>query len=298
MYIFVWQNHLTYDIITWCAGDWNDLACSRRVNLRVDGALFIIMNIDFGGSMGKIHSIESFGSVDGPGVRFVIFTQGCHMRCQFCHNPDTWNMEDGEEMSADDLLKQALRYKSYWKNKGGITVSGGEPLLQMDFLIELFTKAKAKGVNTTLDTSGNPFTRKEPFFSKFKELMNVTDLVMLDIKQIDDEKHKTLTGWSNANILDMAQYLSETGKPMWIRHVLVPGGSDDDELLKRLDAFIKTLKNVDRVEVLPYHTLGTFKYEELGIDYPLKGVNPPSKERIDNANRLLHTADYTGYMTR
>lgn len=248
--------------------------------------------------MGKIHSIESFGSVDGPGVRFVIFTQGCHMRCQFCHNPDTWNMEDGEEMSADDLLKQALRYKSYWKNKGGITVSGGEPLLQMDFLIKLFTKAKAKGVNTTLDTSGNPFTRKEPFFSRFKELMEVTDLVMLDIKQIDDEKHKTLTGWSNANILDMAEYLSETGKPMWIRHVLVPGGSDDDELLKRLDAFIKTLKNVDRVEVLPYHTLGTFKYEELGIDYPLKGVNPPSKERIDNANRLLHTADYTGYMTR
>lgn len=248
--------------------------------------------------MGKIHSIESFGSVDGPGVRFVIFTQGCHMRCQFCHNPDTWNMEDGEEMSADDLLKQALRYKSYWKNKGGITVSGGEPLLQMDFLIELFTKAKANGVNTTLDTSGNPFTRKEPFFSRFKELMEVTDLVMLDIKQIDDEKHKMLTGWSNANILDMAEYLSETGKPMWIRHVLVPGGSDDDELLKRLDAFIKTLKNVDRVEVLPYHTLGTFKYEELGIDYPLKGVNPPSKERIDNANRLLHTADYTGYMTR
>ncbi|MDD6797128.1 MAG: pyruvate formate-lyase-activating protein [Clostridia bacterium] len=250
------------------------------------------------GIMGRIHSIESFGSVDGPGVRYVIFMQGCHMRCQFCHNPDTWNMDGGEEISADALLAKALKYKSYWKNNGGITVSGGEPLLQIDFLLELFTKAKAKGVHTTLDTSGNAFTREEPFFGKFVELMKVTDLVLLDIKQIDEEKHKKLTGWTNSNILDMAQYLSDTGKPVWIRHVLVPGGSDDDELLMRLDSFIKSLKNVERVEVLPYHTLGTFKWDELKIDYPLKGVNPPTKERIDNANKLLHTADYTGYTGR
>ena len=251
-----------------------------------------------GSVIGRIHSIESFGSVDGPGIRFVIFTQGCHMRCQFCHNPDTWNVDGGEERTADDLVKQALRYKPYWGKDGGITVSGGEPLLQMDFLLELFKKAKAKGVHTTLDTSGNPFTREEPFFSKFKELMEVTDLVMLDIKQIYEDKHKILTGWSNSNILDMAEYLSETGESVWIRHVLVPGGSDDDEQLIELDKFIKTLKNVDRVEVLPYHSLGTFKWEELGIDYPLKDVLPHSKERIENANKLLHTEDYKGYLSK
>lgn len=243
-------------------------------------------------NIGKIHSIESFGSVDGPGIRFVIFLKGCHMRCQFCHNPDTWNMDGAEEKTADELLAQALKYKTYWKKGGGITVSGGEPLLQIDFLIELFKKAKAKGVHVTLDTSGNPFTREEPFFSKFKELMEVTDLVMLDIKEINEDKHKILTGWSNSNILDMAKYLSEIRKPVWIRHVLVPGGSDDDKSLIKLDEFIKTLKNVERVEVLPYHTLGTFKWEELGIDYPLKDINPPTKERIENANKILHTSEY------
>ena len=248
--------------------------------------------------IGRVHSIESFGSVDGPGVRFIVFLKGCHMRCQFCHNPDTWEMKDGQLKTADELLAQALRYKTYWKKGGGITVSGGEPLLQIDFLIEFFTKAKAKGIHTTLDTSGNPFTREEPFFSKFNELMKVTDLVMLDIKQINEEKHKILTGWSNSNILDMAKYLSEINKPIWIRHVLVPGGSDNDENLIELDKFIKTLNNVDRVEVLPYHTLGTFKWEELGKEYPLKDVQPPTKERIENANNLLHTSEYTGYLSR
>lgn len=159
-------------------------------------------------------------------------------------------------------------------------------------------KAKSKGVHVTLDTSGNPFTREEPFFSKFNELMKVTDLVMLDIKQIDEEKHKILTGWSNSNILDMAKFLSEINKPVWIRHVLVPGGSDNDEQLIKLDEFIKTLKNVDRVEVLPYHSLGTFKWEELGIEYPLKDVEPPTKERIENAKKLLHTSEYNGYLSR
>ena len=246
----------------------------------------------------RVHSIESFGSVDGPGLRFIVFLKGCHMRCQFCHNPDTWEMSGGEIKTADELLSQALRYKTYWKNGGGITVSGGEPLLQIDFLIEFFTKAKAKGVHTTLDTSGNPFTREEPFFSKFNELMKVTDLVMLDIKQINEAEHKVLTGWSNSNILDMARYLSEINKPVWIRHVLVPGGSDNDEQLIKLDKFIKTLKNIDRVEVLPYHSLGAFKWEELGIDYPLKDILPPTKDRIDNANKLLHTSEYNGYLSK
>lgn len=248
------------------------------------------------GVKGRIHSIESFGSVDGPGVRYVVFMQGCGMRCQFCHNPDTWSMSEGYEISADELLNRALRYKGYWKDNGGITVSGGEPLLQTDFLIEFFAGAKEAGVHTALDTSGSPFTRHEPFFGKLKRLMEVTDLVLLDIKQIDEKRHKVLTGRGNSNILDMAKYLSDTGKPVWIRHVLVPGESDDDELLRRLDAFIRTLNNVERVEVLPYHTLGIFKWDELNMEYPLKGVAPPSQARIDNACRLLHTADYTGYM--
>lgn len=238
---------------------------------------------------GFIHSTESFGSVDGPGVRFVIFVSGCPMRCQFCHNPDTWDMQVGQKRSADDLLSQALRYKSYWGTEGGITVSGGEPLMQMEFLIELFRKAKEKGIHTTIDTSGAPFTREEPFFGKFNELMRYTDLLLVDVKHIDEEQHKILTGRTNMNILDMARYLSETGKPVWIRHVLVPERNDDDVYLEKLYDFISKLKNVQKVEVLPYHTFGEYKWKELGYDYPLAGIDPPSKERVANANRILHT---------
>ena len=236
---------------------------------------------------GYVHSLESFGSVDGPGVRYVIFLSGCAMRCQFCHNPDTWNMTDGKEYTTDQLLKTARRFKSYWGDKGGITVSGGEPLLQMDFLTELFRKAKEAGVHTTLDTSGNPYTTKEPWHSKWLELMKYTDLLLLDIKQINEQEHVKLTGQTNTNILAMARELSDMGKPVWIRHVLVPGGSDKDEYLHQLADFIHTLKNVERVEVLPYHTLGIFKWEKLGIPYPLEGVKPPTQERIDNARRIL-----------
>ena len=203
---------------------------------------------------GYIHSLESFGSVDGPGVRYIIFTTGCAMRCQFCHNPDTWIMSKGTEYTADELLNKAIKYRSYWGKEGGITVSGGEPLLQIDFLIELFEKAKEMGIHTTLDTSGNPFTREEPFFSKFERLMKSTDLILLDIKHIDDEQHKILTEQSNKNILDLARYLSDINKPVWIRHVLVPQRNDKDEYLIRLREFIDTLQNVQKVEVLPYHT--------------------------------------------
>lgn len=250
--------------------------------------------------LGNVHSIESFGSVDGPGVRFIVFMQGCNMRCQFCHNPDTWALinKNSKQRTADDVLEEALHYQSYWGKKGGLTVSGGEPLLQIDFLIELFKKAKSRGVNTTIDTCGQPFTRKEPFFSKFQELMEYTDLLMLDIKQIDNEAHKKLTKQPNTSILDMAQYLSDIGKPVWIRHVLVPERSDYDEFLIRLDTFIKGLKNVDKVEILPYHTMGRYKWEELGIDYPLEGIEPPTDDRVQNARKLLHTSDYTGYRTR
>ena len=239
---------------------------------------------------GYIHSLESFGSVDGPGVRFIIFTTGCAMRCQFCHNPDTWEMSKGTEYTADELLKRAVRYRSYWGVEGGITVSGGEPLLQIDFVTELFEKAHAMGIHTTLDTSGNPFTREEPFFSKFQKLMEVTDLLLVDIKHIDDEQHKILTGHSNKNILDMTRYLSDIKKPIWIRHVLVPERSDKDEYLHQLRNFIDSLDNVEKVEVLPYHTLGVYKWKELGYDYQLEGIDPPTDERVANAKQILGAA--------
>lgn len=247
---------------------------------------------------GAIHSIETFGSVDGPGVRYVIFLQGCHMRCQFCHNPDTWKLETENMQTSEEVLNKALRYKSYWKNQGGITVSGGEPLLQIDFLLDLFIKAKELGIHTVIDTCGNPFTKEESFFTKFKELMKYTDLVLLDIKHIDEQLHKNLTGWTNVNILDMANYLASIKKPIWIRHVLVPSINADDKNLKRLDAYIKTLPNVERVEVLPYHMLGVYKWKELGLVYPLEGVEPPSKELVTHANEMLHTSEYKAYLDK
>ena len=179
------------------------------------------------------------------------------------------------------------RYRSYWGEKGGITVSGGEPLLQIDFLLEFFRLAKEKGIHTALDTSGNPFTTEEPFYFKWKELMQYTDLVLLDIKHIDEAQHRILTGCTNENILEMARQLSDLGKPMWIRHVLVPERNDKDEYLTRLAEFLKTLKTVEWVEVLPYHTLGIYKWENLGITYPLDGIEPPSEERVKNAERIL-----------
>ena len=241
---------------------------------------------------GKIHSCESFGAADGPGVRYIVFLQGCKMRCKYCHNPDTWNLSGGEEKSADELIQSALRFKKYWGDKGGITISGGEPLLQIDFLIELLKKAKEQGIHTTIDTAGNPFTREEPFFAKFEELMKYTDLLLLDLKEINPKRHKELTGFENSNILEMAKYLSEIGKPVWIRHVLVPENSDFDEDLTALGDFIGSLSNVEKVEVLPYHTLGKFKWDNLGIAYQLDGINSPEQERIKNAQQLLGCSKY------
>ncbi len=239
---------------------------------------------------GIVHSLETFGSVDGPGVRFVVFLQGCKMRCKYCHNPETWSCDGGEEWSVDALADRVFRYHTYWgKNmeKGGVTVSGGEPLLQIEFVTELFKNLKARGVHTTLDTSGQPFTPEGEWIKKFDELIKYTDLVMLDLKEIDDEKHKNLTGYTNKNILQMAQYLSEKGVPMWIRHVLVPDITDDEAGLKEMAQFISTLKTVEKIENLPYHTLGLFKWENLKIKYPLEGVRSPSPEDVAKADKIL-----------
>ena len=240
---------------------------------------------------GRVHSFESFALVDGPGVRYCVFLQGCKMRCKYCHNPETWNCEAGEEWTAEDLFKKVYRYKNYWgktSEDGGITISGGEALLQIDFVTEYFRLAKEKGVHTTLDTSGYTFDPDDAeYMKKFDALMEVTDLFMVDIKEMDADKHKALTGWSNENILKMTKYLSDHGKDMWIRHVLVPNLTDDEEDLKKLKAFIDELKTVTRVEILPYHTLGLFKWENLGIDYPLEGVRTPTDEEVKHAEDIL-----------
>lgn len=248
--------------------------------------------------MGRIHSAESFGANDGPGIRYVIFTQGCNMRCKYCHNPDSWAFSGGEEISSEELFKRAVRYKSYWtadsrSPSGGITVSGGEPLLQIDFVSDLFRRAKAEHVHTCLDTSGSPFTRKNLFFVKFEELMSCTDLVLLDIKQINPERHRQTTGRDNGNILDMARYLSEINKPVWIRHVLVPTLSDYDDDLDELARFIGGMSNVEKVQVLPYHTLGRYKWDNLGFDYSLDGVAPPDAERVENAEKRLGAGKFS-----
>lgn len=242
-----------------------------------------------------LHSIETFGSVDGPGVRFVIFLKGCQMRCQYCHNPDTWQKGEADTTS-EELLKKALRYRTYWGKQGGITVSGGEPLLQIDFLIDLFTRAKKLGIHTVIDTCGNPFTREEPFFSKFQALMEVTDLLLVDIKHIDETQHLKLTGQPNANILDMIRYLDEIHKPIWIRHVLVPGINDQLEYLQALSDFLASLHCVKRVEILPYHTLGVYKWKELGIPYALEDTKVPDQKEVERAKSILKCDSYQGYL--
>lgn len=241
--------------------------------------------------MGYIHSIETFGTVDGPGVRFVVFFQGCPMRCQYCHNPDTWDMADGKQKSADEILAMFERNRSFYRT-GGITATGGEPMVQMDFLTELFTKAKEMEIHTCLDTSGIMFVedRNTETFAKIEKLMAVTDLVMLDIKHMDDISHKELTGHSNKKIVAFAKYLDEIKKPVWIRHVVVPELTNKESSLIKVGEFLKTLSNVEKLEVLPYHTLGENKYENLGMEYPLKGLPQLTKEEAKEAERIIRKA--------
>ncbi len=235
--------------------------------------------------MGKIHSIETFGAVDGPGIRFVIFMQGCPMRCQYCHNPDTWNMQTGTDYSVEQLLDQIRKYKHYFGTDGGVTVSGGEPLVQIDFVTKLFKILKAENIHTCIDTSGvlfNPSNTKQ-----IDELLKYTDLVLLDIKHINSVKHKSITGFNNENILSFAKHLNKINKPMWVRYVLVPTLTDDTQSLMALKEFLNTLDNVKKIEVLPYHSLGEAKYGKLGIDYPLHNIPQPTEQQIDIANKIL-----------
>lgn len=238
---------------------------------------------------GYIHSIESMAAVDGPGVRFVVFMQGCNMRCKFCHNPETWGY-GGTLYTHAELLKKALKYRSYWgkdSSRGGVTVSGGEPLLQIEFVTEFFKLLKEKGVHTAIDTAGQPFSEDSDFLEKFDELLKYTDLLLVDIKEINNKKHKDLTGFDNKNILKMASYLSAKKIPIWIRHVLIPGITDNEQDLYELSRFIKTLNNVEKIEILPYHTLGVSKWEKLNIKYPLLGIKPPTQEEIKKAEDIL-----------
>ncbi len=221
---------------------------------------------------GYIHSLESFGTVDGPGIRLVVFLQGCPLRCLYCHNPDTWVTGKGTKKSTDEILREYDKNRDFYK-RGGITVTGGEPLLQIDFVTELFRKAKQKGIHTCLDTSGITFNKgSAECVGKFDELMKHTDLIMLDIKHIDPESHKKLTGKNNGNILDFADYLEEKEKPFWVRHIIVEGYTDKKEDLIKLGKHLAKFRHLKALDVIPYHTMGVNKYESLGIDYPLKGL--------------------------
>lgn len=230
----------------------------------------------------KVHSVESFGTVDGPGIRFVIFMQGCHLRCKYCHNRDTWNINGGKYKSLDEIFDKIMNYKNYICPNGGVTVTGGDPLVQAKFVYELFKKLKAENIHTCIDTSG-----MFPLTEDIKNVLSVTDLVLLDIKHIDEKKCKELVGKSNMLELEFAKYLSNNNIDIWIRQVLVPGITDDKEDLLRLKKFISSLKTVKKVELLPYHNMGKYKWEKLNQKYELENVRPATLEDVEKAKKVL-----------
>lgn len=234
----------------------------------------------------KVHSVETFGAVDGPGIRFVLFLQGCHLECKYCHNRDTWDINGGSYKSLDELFDKIIRYKNYIFPNGGVTVTGGEPLLQAKFILELFKKLKKEGIHTCIDTSGIIVLTDD-----VKEVLKYTDLVLLDIKHIDDEKCKELVGKSNKLELEFAKYLSNNNIPIWIRQVLIPGYTDEEQDLYKLKDFISSLKTVEKVEFLPYHSIGEFKWKKLGFKYPLEGVPQATDKDIARAKKILNFRD-------
>ncbi len=235
--------------------------------------------------LGRIHSLESFGTVDGPGIRFVVFLQGCPLRCLYCHNPDTWDPKQSGKyvLSPEELLAEVLRYKNFIA-KGGVTVTGGEPLLQPEFLYEFYTLCKENGIHTALDTSGAIFTQAA------QKVLDVVDLVLLDVKSIDADQHKKLTGARIDNTLKCLDHLEERNKPTWIRHVIVPGWTDNDRLLEKTAAYLAPYRCIEKVELLPYHDMGARKYEQMGMEYRLANTPPLSKERLENARDIFRNA--------
>lgn len=239
--------------------------------------------------IGRVNQLESFGTVDGPGIRFVVFFQGCPLRCQFCHNPDTWsstlegvdNQGKGSgEFSPEELLQEVLRYKNFIRT-GGVTATGGEPLMQAEFLREFFRLCKNDSIHTCLDTSGAIFNEKA------KAVMDYTDLVMLDLKTLDDNLHKSYTGATRDNNHRWMEYLQEIGKPTWIRHVVVPTITDNEERLQAVADYVSQFSCIERVELLGYHIMGEAKYKKMGIPYPLEGIPPLSPERLNEIREIF-----------
>lgn len=239
---------------------------------------------------GYIHSIETFGTVDGPGIRYVVFFQGCPMRCLYCHNPDTWSLNIGQQKSVEEILTDYESYRPFLSG-GGLTATGGEPLMQIEFVTELFEKAKERQIHTCLDTSGITYQKENPkIIAKFDKLMAATDLVMLDIKHINSKEHHKLCSHPNDHVLDFARYLDEKKIPLWVRHVVVPTITDNAASLRQLGLFLGELQNLKALDVLPYHTMGVVKYENLGIEYPLKGIKALTKEQAQKAKQIVLAA--------
>ena len=235
--------------------------------------------------IGRIHSFETFGAVDGPGIRFIIFMQGCSLRCKFCHNRDTWDCKSGKEYSVDEIFEKIIRYKNYFiASNGGVTVSGGEPLLQYEFIIELFKKLKNANISTAIDTSG-----MVDITNKIKELIDLTDLFLVDIKSINDEICKDLVGHSNIKELEFIKYLDSIGKEIWIRQVIVPGITDKEEDLYKLRDFINSVEHITKVDLLPYHDLGKYKWIELGEVYPLENIRTADSNDIERVKKILES---------
>lgn len=231
----------------------------------------------------RVHSFESFGTVDGPGIRFIIFMQGCGLKCKYCHNRDTWARNAGKEYTLEEVLNRIEKYRNYIvPSGGGVTISGGEPLLQQEFVLELLKKLKKRGIHTAIDTSGN-----FPLTERVKEIIDLADLFLLDIKCIDNDVCKDLCGFSNERELEFARYLSSIDKPVWIRHVLVPTITDREDILKKFKDFLGTLTNVKKVEIIPYHNMGKYKWEKLGLPYELENIPVATAEDVEKARKIL-----------
>ena len=234
--------------------------------------------------VGRIHSYESCGTVDGPGIRFILFLQGCLMRCKYCHNRDTWDLHGGKEVTVEELMKEVVSYRHFMNaSGGGVTASGGEAILQAEFVRDWFQACKKEGISTCLDTNG--FVRH--YDHVIDELIDVTDLVLLDLKELNDQVHQNLIGVPNKRTLEFAKYLQKRNQPVWIRYVVVPGYTDSDHDIHQLGQFIEGMTNIEKVELLPYHRLGAHKWAAMGEKYELEEVNPPTKESLEHIKNIL-----------